>query len=197
MMPRQTKSQYALKEWAAICTALESGRQTILLRKGGIEEGPHGFQVQHNPFWLYPTRYHQSPGELTLLGAECLAKAKQTAPPAGCLRLQLFARVEEACRIKTESDALRLAPSQVMTPQTVLARFHYRQPGLFALLLRVYRAGVPREIPERPEFAGCRSWIDLGGVLSAEECQPVLSDSEFLTWRQNVWPCGITAQAQN
>ena len=29
--------KYALKEWAAICQALAEGRQTLLLRKGGVD----------------------------------------------------------------------------------------------------------------------------------------------------------------
>ncbi|NBS89997.1 DUF1802 family protein, partial [bacterium] len=30
--------QLACKEWASVCAALASGRQSILLRKGGIAE---------------------------------------------------------------------------------------------------------------------------------------------------------------
>ena len=33
-----TALQVALKEWATVCHALETGRQTVLLRKGGIYE---------------------------------------------------------------------------------------------------------------------------------------------------------------
>ena len=48
----------ALKEWAAVCEALAAGRQTILLRKGGIAEGPGGFRPEHSEFWLLPTWFH-------------------------------------------------------------------------------------------------------------------------------------------
>jgi hypothetical protein len=40
----------AFKEWAAVCEALAAGRQTIILRKGGIQEGREGFRVQHGEF---------------------------------------------------------------------------------------------------------------------------------------------------
>ena len=50
----------ALKEWAIICKALEDGRQTLLLRKGGILEYRKGFEVKHSEFLLYPTFEHQS-----------------------------------------------------------------------------------------------------------------------------------------
>ncbi len=51
----------ALKEWAAVCQALAVGRQTILLRKGGIAEGPGGFRAEHDAFWLLPTYFHEAP----------------------------------------------------------------------------------------------------------------------------------------
>ncbi len=46
----------AFKEWADVCAALLDGRQSLILRKGGIEEGPGGFRPEHAAFWLYPTR---------------------------------------------------------------------------------------------------------------------------------------------
>ncbi|MFW6125399.1 MAG: DUF1802 family protein, partial [Pirellulales bacterium] len=49
----------ALKEWAAVCRALEEGRQTLLLRKGGIHEEGGRFELAHHQFWLFPTYEHQ------------------------------------------------------------------------------------------------------------------------------------------
>src|SRR5271166_3261085 len=52
----------AFKEWASVCDALLDGRQTIILRKGGINEGPAPgvFMPDHSEFWLYPTWVHQA-----------------------------------------------------------------------------------------------------------------------------------------
>ena len=47
------------KEWLVICRALAAGRQSIILRKGGIAEGRSGFSFQHDSFFLFPTLYHQ------------------------------------------------------------------------------------------------------------------------------------------
>ena len=49
----------AFKEWAVICEALGSGRQSIILRKGGIHEGRGGFEFSHQEFALFPTRFHE------------------------------------------------------------------------------------------------------------------------------------------
>jgi hypothetical protein len=43
-----TELGVALKEWAVICQALAEGRQTILLRKGGIAEPGGAFRVEHS-----------------------------------------------------------------------------------------------------------------------------------------------------
>ncbi|HEY6229533.1 MAG TPA: DUF1802 family protein, partial [Verrucomicrobiae bacterium] len=49
----------AFKEWAVIVDALGTGRQIVILRKGGISEGRGGFQVDHPEFLLFPTLFHQ------------------------------------------------------------------------------------------------------------------------------------------
>ena len=53
------RNRFALKEWAVVVRALATGRQVILLRKGGIEEEPGEFRVEHAEFFLYPTFEHQ------------------------------------------------------------------------------------------------------------------------------------------
>src|SRR5436190_3902724 len=55
-----TSLQVALKEWAVVCRALESGRQMILLRKGGILEAAGEFEVENREFLLFPTYLHQN-----------------------------------------------------------------------------------------------------------------------------------------
>ena len=46
----------AFKEWAVVCEALGDGRQSIILRKGGIAEGREGFAFAHGEFFLFPAR---------------------------------------------------------------------------------------------------------------------------------------------
>ena len=37
-----------LKEWATVVKALELGKQTVILRKGGILETASGFNIESN-----------------------------------------------------------------------------------------------------------------------------------------------------
>ncbi|KAK9842977.1 hypothetical protein WJX74_005155 [Apatococcus lobatus] len=48
--------QYALKEWAPACAALQAGEQLVLFRRGGIRE-PR-FRIQSKDFLLFPTAFH-------------------------------------------------------------------------------------------------------------------------------------------
>src|SRR5690349_18365047 len=50
----------AFKEWSGVCDALVEGRQSLIVRKGGIAEGPRGFAPEHAAFWLYPTHVHEA-----------------------------------------------------------------------------------------------------------------------------------------
>ena len=51
-----TLTQPALKEWSAAIHAMLDGRQTVLLRKGGIHE--KRFEVNASNFLLFPTVAH-------------------------------------------------------------------------------------------------------------------------------------------
>jgi len=50
----------ALKEWAIVCKALESGNQILSFRKGGIMEFRNGFELKFKNFFLSPTFEHQA-----------------------------------------------------------------------------------------------------------------------------------------
>src|SRR5262245_56106998 len=106
----QASCNIAFKEWAAVCEALAAGRQTIILRKGGIHEGREGFRVEHDRFWLYPTRFHQAADALTP-DAELYSKRALagTAPGPGEVELipiRLFAQIAEVHELSTEASAL-------------------------------------------------------------------------------------------
>jgi hypothetical protein len=169
----------AFKEWAVICRALAEGRQTIILRKGGIAEAGGAFAPEHDRFWLYPTYVHQQQGGIKPEAEDLLRAAEADRPPAGTLRLTHFAAVGGVFHVRQLVGALLLDDLHVWSEATVRQRFEYRAPGLYVLPTRVYRAAVPLELTEHPEYAGCRTWVDLGHDLPTEGATPVLSDAAF------------------
>jgi hypothetical protein len=98
----------AFKEWAVVCRALAEGRQSIILRKGGIHEGRDGFRVEHREFWLFPTQFHQRPEQLVPEAEPLLRRVETDAPDAGIIPISDFVVVEEVLEINDESLLDRL-----------------------------------------------------------------------------------------
>jgi hypothetical protein len=171
--------KHALKEWAVICKALAEGRQAITVRKGGIAEDGGEFAVEHTRFWLYPTYVHQQRAGIKPEAIPLLEQAEAERPPAGLLRLSHFAEVEGAYHVHNLVGALRLADLHLWSPETVQSRFAYRSPGLYVLLLRVFRTAQVHELPERDSYAECRSWVELEQDFPTDGATPVLSDGDF------------------
>jgi hypothetical protein len=170
--------RHAFKEWAAICRALAEGRQAVILRKGGIVEPGGAFRMDHDRFWLFPTYAHQKREALTPEAAALLDLSLQDRPPEGTLRLTHFAEVAGAHHLDDLGPALRLEGMHGWSEDTVRARFAYRKPGLFVFAVRVYRSAQTFEVPDRAEYAGCRSWVELDEALPAEG-EPVLGEEAF------------------
>lgn len=175
-MPHET--QFAFKEWAVVCAALAAGRQTLILRKGGIHEGREGFQVEHREFWLFPTGFHQQRDEIISEAWPLLDEVQSRGQPSGH-SLDLYAVVEDVHHVVDRAALARLSGRHVWSEATVEQRFQYRTPGLFALVVRVFRRPSPFEIADSPRFAGCKSWVDLPTPLSTSGLQPVLDDAMF------------------
>jgi hypothetical protein len=169
----------ALKEWAVICRALAEGRQAILLRKGGIAEEAGSFSLEHTRFWLLPTYVHQQRGGIVEEELPHLKQVEAERPPQGVLRLSHFATVEGVYHVHDLPAAWKLAGLHGWTQDTVAARFNYREPGIYVLPVRVYKAAQIHEIPDKPEYAGCKSWVKLDRELPTAGAVPVLSEEAF------------------
>lgn len=175
-----TELRIAFKEWAVICLALAEGRQTILLRKGGIAEPGGVFRVEHSRFWLLPTYAHQQEVGIVEPYHDLLRQARAEQPPAGVVRLSHFAEVTVVRHCDAIEQALALEGQHGWSRETVEARFNYRAPGLFVIVARVYRASRPAEVPVTPYLEGCKSWVELGrGMRTFDPAEPVLTDDGF------------------
>jgi hypothetical protein len=168
----------AFKEWAVICRALAEGRQALILRKGGIHEAEQGFQPEHDRFWLYPTYLHQQQTGVTAELAPLLKEVEAQRPAEGVLRLECYAEVAGIYRVRDVLGALKLIGLHGWSIDTVRARFAYREPGLWVLAVRVYRLAEPVELPEKPEYSGCHTWVELDREVEPSG-EPVLGDRQF------------------
>ena len=161
----QTESSMALKEWAAVCLALVEGRQSLLIRKGGIAEGSGGFRMEQGEFWLFPTQFHQSPDQLTQDGAESLDRVRSSVPPSGRLVIESYAVVRSVTFVEDERRLADLDGWHILAEDVVRQRFHYRRPGLFVAAVDMFRRPAGVEIADEPRYAGCHSWVELSDPL--------------------------------
>jgi hypothetical protein len=175
-----TATNAALKEWAIVCQALANGRQTLLIRKGGIQEVKDGFEVTHRCFWLFPTYAHQNTTDLVPAVHEEFRAVQASGPAPGVLPIRLYATVEDVLSV-TDLERLRgLEGQHVLSWECVASRFHYRnKPGVHVLVLRTYRRPEPTLVQNRSWYDGCVSWVELDQSLDPDGCVAVVSDTDF------------------
>jgi hypothetical protein len=169
----------ALKEWDVVCEALGSGRQVIVIRKGGIAEGKDGLRFKHEEFVLLPTFFHQQ-------AERVVPEAAFSARQSGAEGDQDPVEIRHAAtlvwhKVVTDRAALaRLQTFHILTPEEVETRFDQKpEPGVQVALLRVYRLDPPQRVAWQKSFGGCRSWAEMDADLESCSRVSVLSDERF------------------
>ena len=174
----------ALKEWAVVCKGLEEGRQTILLRKGGIMERKDGFELKHNDFYIFPTYEHQSRDLLQQDYADKFESILQSKPIDDQNAIYLYAKVIFITETFNREMLYDLRDFHIWNEKYISLRMDYNpEKPLSIVLLRVYRLNTALNVTLSPQQAGCRSWIDFQSP-SMEDSEdnigrPVLSTDTF------------------
>jgi hypothetical protein len=185
----------ALKEWSIICKALEDGNQTILLRKGGILEYKDGFEISQKSFLLFPTLEHQATEYLQskyLQTYELLLEGNKSQDIQNRTNsLRIVARIEAIQEFQNHEVLSELEKYHIWNEKYVNMRMNYNpNKPMNSLLLRIYKLPQPISIDVNPEWAGCKSWINIDmaekygnqfGSISEmiDNSEPVLKDKEF------------------
>ncbi len=170
-----TGAVVGFKDWALVCAALGQGRQSLILRKGGIAEGRAGFRFKHAEFFLFPTQYHEQ--ALKVRPVELADLAPAAPAPEGTVEIRYFFRLDWAVWVDDLAALARLEPYHVWEPEVVRERFAYGdQPGLQCAFGRVYRLSSAWAFPDRPAYGGCRSWVTLPEPPAELVLQPVIDD---------------------
>jgi len=156
-----TSIRTAFKEWAAICRALATGRQDVILRKGGIVEDGGEFRPDHASFLLLPTFLHQSPESLIPEARDLLVGIDDDRPPEGTVVFRHAATVREVRRVLRLEDLEAYRPRHVWSDAVVAERFHRWKNELHVLTVDVAPLPSPVTLPWNEGYGGCRSWVDL------------------------------------
>ncbi len=162
------------KEWALVCEALGSGRQSIILRKGGIAEGRAGFRFQHPEFLLFPTLFHEQAVKMKLPPETPLPTLRAD----GQIEVRYGVRVEWTEDLSDLEVIRRLAPLHLWQDSEIEKRFRYdEKEGVSIAFVRVLRLSEPFIFPDSPKFGGCRSWITLPDLPSEIRLEEVLDEA--------------------
>lgn len=177
----------AFKEWAVVVDALSRGRQTLILRKGGIHEGRFGFRPNYETFLLYPTHFHEQSASVTEPAAERFKELSEGRADPTSAAVTHFARVERWLQVEDRERARRLKGTHIWSERVIDQRFDWGgERGVFAIIVRVHALRSPKTIERLPRYGGCRSWIsletefDLGGAI------PVLDDAAFAARQKRI-----------
>ncbi len=165
------------KEWQVVCEALANGRQSIILRKGGIHEGRQGFSFAHESFFLFPTRFHAQADQVR----EGQVKVMPEWQPGELIQITHYAKALWAITVTEWEKVEALAPYHIYSEQTVRDRFDWEGKGIASssihvALVQVKELAEPWEFPYQKSYGGCRSWVDLpeSPLDFAEFAKPVL-----------------------
>jgi hypothetical protein len=164
---------HAFKEWALVCQALGTGRQSILIRKGGLAEGREGFSFRHREFCLFPTWFHEQLAKTRLPPDTPLPIAVE-----GFLDIEYTASLEWSGVVRDKTKLAALREEHILADEVVEERYAYdEEPGVHIAFLRVYRLEPPIRLPMKKRYGGCRSWVELPDLEGSAHVS-VLSDEE-------------------
>ena len=149
----------ALKEWSAAVGAMLDGRQTVLLRKGGI--GEKRFELAAGEFLLFPTVAHSHAERLRPDHRDLIGHAADSTEDAVVLRAG--ATVVDAIEVNRPEHIDAIADLHIWTAESVRAdRLDFRpRHRLTVLVVQARPLTEPQRLPRRPEYAGCNSWVHL------------------------------------
>jgi|TARA_B100000586_G_scaffold212633_1_gene159678 hypothetical protein len=166
----------ALKEWATIINALDNGKQTIVLRKGGILETASGFKIESNRFFLFPTWEHQETKHIKPEFQNFLDNALKNKPKEGFNKINSFAEVLAEKDIESKETINALSHFHIWSDTYIQERIGWMpKKPIKAVFLRTYT--IPQmDIPLEPDFQGCKSWVEINSNFDSG--QPVLTDLE-------------------
>jgi hypothetical protein len=164
----------ALKEWSAAVHAMLDGRQTVLLRKGGIHE--KRFDLSAGEFVFFPTIAHGH-AERVRPEHRALLEAAGSDSTEDEIVVRAGAKVVAAVAVNRPEGLDDLLDTHIWTAASVGSdRVDFRPKHRLTVLVVQARAlAESLRLPRDPAYAGCKSWVDL--PVSPDWAEPVHDDA--------------------
>ncbi|KWX56662.1 DUF1802 family protein [Mycobacterium sp. NAZ190054] len=159
-----TLTHPALKEWSAAIHALLDGRQTVLLRKGGIHEKRFEVapEVAGSRFLLFPTVAHSHAERVRPEHRDLLEPAAADSTEDAVV-IRAGAKVVAAIPVERPQALESIASLHIWTDDSVQSdRLDFRpRHRLTALVVSAVPLAEPVRLARTPDYRGCSSWVSL------------------------------------
>ena len=164
----------ALKEWSAAVHAMLDGRQTVLLRKGGIHE--KRFDLAAGEFVFFPTVAHGHAERVRAEHRDLLDAAGRDSTDDQIV-LRAGAKVVAAVPVNRPEGLDDFEDTHIWTAASVRSdRLDFRpKHRLTVLVVQARPLAQPQRLPRDPAYAGCKSWVDL--PVSPDWADPIHDDA--------------------
>jgi hypothetical protein len=178
-----TLIQPALKEWSAAVHAMLDGRQTVLLRKGGIHE--KRFALSASRFLLFPTVAHSHAERVRPENRGLLDPAAEDSTDDAVV-VRAGAKVVAAVEVNQPERLEEIASLHIWTAESVREdRLDFRpKHRLTVLVVQASPLVEPLRLVRTPEYAGCKSWVPL--PVDPAWADPVHDDAPLLEIAESV-----------
>jgi hypothetical protein len=176
--PLLAAPQKALKEWAVVCEALKAGRQSVLLRKGGIIEETRDFKLVEERFLMYPTYEHQDLDSVQEPFKDDFRAALANKPPDDVVRIDAWAEVTDLFLTHDLDALLSLSELYAWSEDYIRMRMAYKPRKPMNVVI-VRASKLPRVIdqPVLEHFAGCKSWVPLDNEVPLDGSVAAIDDA--------------------
>ncbi len=159
----------ALKEWAVVIKALEEAKQFVLLRKGGILD--QGFDIASTKFLLFPTLEHQHKQYVRDEFRYLFDDIDD--------RITAAASIHKVYETFSKEKLLKLSKYHIYNEDFIDYRLSiYKDKPVKVLVIKTYMLEEPLLLEEKPEYAGCRSWVSIEKSAKVRE-EAIISNMRF------------------
>ncbi|MBW3601103.1 MAG: DUF1802 family protein [Actinobacteria bacterium] len=168
----------ALKEWGAVAHGLLDGRQTVLLRKGGIHE--KRFQVGRDTFVLFPTVAHSHRERVRDEHADLIGLGEADVA-GGRLTVRCGITLAGVVPVERAEGLVDIRDLHIWTAESVRRdRLEFRpKHRLQVLVVAAVSLPDPVTVPRLDEYGGCKSWLDLPLSWDGRQGRRVHSDERL------------------
>lgn len=176
----------ALKEWSAAVHAMLDGRQTVLLRKGGIHEKRFDANVgAAGEFVFFPTVAHSHAERVRAEHLDLLEAARLDSDEDEIL-IRAGATVFAAVAVNRPDGLQDLEDTHIWTAASVRSdRLDFRpRHRLTILVVQARPLAEPQRLSRDRAYAGCKSWVDL--PMAPHWADPVHDDETLAAIAQRV-----------